>query len=487
MSNSVKAVILAAGKGTRMQSSLPKVLHKISGQSLVERVINSVFELNNISQIFVVTGHQSEKVSEFLYGKYHRESIKTVLQEPQLGTGHAVFQAYEDLKDFKGTVIVLCGDTPLLNTSTLQTFIDSHKSSQAALTVMSAVFDNPTNYGRIVRGEDNNIKKIVEEKDANDDEKRIKEINAGVYCLEWDKISPAFFELTTNNEQGEYYLTDIIDWSVKKGFKTCGYVLENNYEIFGINSREHLAEASKILNDLTIKNLMNKGVTFIAPETTVVSPETKIGQDSVVYPNCILEGANLIGENCIIGPNTFVEGNLKTGNNVKIIQSKVSNAYIGENSSVGPFAHLRDRVEINSNVRIGNFVEIKKSFINADTNVSHLSYIGDSTLGSRVNIGAGTITANYDPLSKTKSQTTLEDDVKIGSNSVLIAPIKINKGANVAAGSVITKEVPENALAIAREKQKNMENWVNKRINSLEKAKEASNDKDLTSSCRNIP
>ena len=468
MNDSVKAIILAAGKGTRMKSSLPKVLHKISGKALVERVIDSVLEINNLDEIFVITGHQSELVKDFLNNRYQNETIKTVLQEPQLGTGHAVFQAYEYLSDFKGTVIILCGDTPLLNPQTLQNFIEFHKKSEATLTVMSALFDDPTNYGRIVRDNCGNIKEIVEEKDANSQEKEIKEINAGVYCIEWEKISPAFFELTTNNEQGEYYLTDIIDWSVKKGLKTCGFILENNKEIFGINSRQHLAEAANFLNTMTIKSLMNNGVTFISPENTFVSPETKIGQDSIVYPGCVIEGANIFGENCIIGPNTFIEGNVKTGNNIKIIQSKVSNAYIGENSTIGPFAHLRDRVEINSNVRIGNFVEVKKSTVDSSTNVSHLSYIGDSSIGKNVNIGAGTITANYDPLSKKKSETIIEDNVKIGSNSVLVAPIIIKNSANIAAGSVITKEVPEHSLAIARGKQKIIENWVEKKLTQIQ-------------------
>ena len=468
MNDSIKAIILAAGKGTRMKSSLPKVLHKISGKALVERVVDSVLEIDNLDEIFVITGHQSESVTEFLNENYHNEIIKTVLQEPQLGTGHAVFQAYDYLKNFKGTAIVLCGDTPLLTTQTLQGFIEFHKKSEAALTVMSALFDDPTNYGRIVRDDNENIKKIVEQKDANSEEKQIKEINAGVYCIEWEKISPAFFELTTNNEQGEYYLTDIIDWSVKKGLKTCGFILENNKEIFGINSRQHLTEASNFLNTMTIEKLMDNGVTFISPENTFVSPETKIGQDSIIYPGCVIEGANIFGENCIIGPNAFIEGDVKTGNNVKILQSKVSNAYIGDNSTVGPFAHLRDRVEINSDVRIGNFVEVKKSTIDSSTNVSHLSYVGDSSVGRNVNIGAGTITANYDPLSKKKSRTIIEDNVKIGSNSVLVAPVTIKNNANIAAGSVITKEVPEFSLAIAREKQKNIDNWVKKRVSDCE-------------------
>lgn len=473
MSDSVKAVILAAGRGTRMNSDLPKVLHKIAGKALLERVADSALKTENLAETIVITGHQSKSVEEFLNEKYPDKNIKIVLQEPQLGTGHAVFQAYEYLKDFKGTVLILCGDTPLITLQTLQDFIKTHKESGAALTVMSALFDNPTNYGRIIRNNAGNIEKITEEKDATLAEKEIKEINAGIYCMDCEKILPLFSEITANNEQGEYYLTDIIALSVKKGFKVCGYILENNNEIFGINSRQNLAEASKILNESTLQKLMTEGVTFISPENTFVSPETKIGKDSTVYPGCVFEGENNFGENCILGPNTFIGGNVKTENNVKIIQSKLSDAVIGENSTVGPFAHLRDGVEISSDVRTGNFVEIKKSVVGSFTNVSHLSYIGDSVLGKNVNIGAGTIIANYDPLSKKKSKTVIEDNAKTGSNSVLIAPVTVKNGAIVAAGSVITKEVPENALAIAREKQKNIENWAASRLSQIKRKEKA--------------
>lgn len=469
MNNSVKAVILAAGKGTRMKSDLPKVLHKVAGKALLERVVNSVLKVSGISETVVITGHQSETVTEFLNGKYTYGNIKTVLQEPQLGTGHAVYQAYDNLKDFKGTVMILCGDTPLITAETLQKFAQSHKEEGAALSVMTSIVDNPTGYGRIVRNSNGNIERITEQKDANEAEKAIKEINTGVYCFDCEKILPLFSEITTDNEQGEYYLTDIVALSAQKGFKTSGYVLENNDEIFGINSRQNLAEAERLLNSATVTRLMSEGITFISPENTFISPETKIGQDSIVYPGCVFEGENSFGENCVIGPNTFICGNVKTGNEVKIIQSKVSDTIIGDKTAVGPFAHLRDGVEINSGVRIGNFVEVKKSEIGSDTNVSHLSYIGDATLGNNVNIGAGTITANYDPLSKKKSKTVMENNVKIGSNSVLIAPITVKESANVAAGSVITKEVPANSLALAREKQKNIENWVSNRLLKINK------------------
>ncbi|OGI00509.1 MAG: hypothetical protein A2Y25_03515 [Candidatus Melainabacteria bacterium GWF2_37_15] len=429
MKDSVKAVILAAGKGTRMKSSLPKVLHKILGKTIIERVVRAVLKLKNTTEIIVITGYKSEEVQNSL----KNYPVTAILQEPQLGTGHAVAQAKDNLAGFDGTVLITCGDTPLLTSETLAEFVKFHKGSGSCLTVMSAIFDDPTNYGRIIRNLQGNIEKIVEEKDANSTEKAVKEINAGVYCLDWKHVASAFNELTNNNQQGEYYLTDVVDWVVRKELKASIYTLKNNYEIFGINSQKHLAEAIKILNTLTIEKLMDEGVTFISPENTLISPETVIGKDSIVYPGCVIEGENIIGENCIIGP----------------------------------FAHLRDGVDIASNVRIGNFVEVKKSTIKENTNVAHLSYVGDSVLGKNVNIGAGTITANYNAITKEKSITTIKDDAKIGSNCVLVAPITIEKGANVAAGSVITKDVPEYSLAIARGKQQIVEKWVEKKLKAI--------------------
>ncbi len=470
MSNETKAVILAAGKGTRMKSSIPKVLHEIFDKTLIERVIDSVNGIDSLTETFVIVGHQSKKVTEKLQQKYDEKiAIKTVLQDPQLGTGDAVFKVHDFLKEYKGTLLIACGDTPLLTTDTLQDFVLAHKNSNSALTVMSAIVDEPINYGRIVRDGQKNLKKIVEQKDANDEEKTIKEINAGVYCIEWEKIAPAFFDLTTNNEQGEYYLTDIVDWAVKKSLKTQAYVLDDIDEVFGINSREHLALATKKMNQQKIKQLQDNGVTVVDPDNTWISPETKIDEDSIIYPGCYISGINSFGKFNELGPNTFIQGDVKTEESVQISYSKVSKANFSSNVTVGPFAHIRDGVEIDSNARIGNFVEVKKSNIKQNTNVAHLSYIGDSELGENVNIGAGTITANYDPLSKQKSKTILKDGVKVGSNSVLVAPVTINENANIGAGSVITKDIPSNALAITRGVQKIIENWVTKRLKQIQK------------------
>ena len=450
-----------------MKSSIPKVLHKLFGKTLLQRVISTVLSAPAINEIFVVVGHQADKIKDSINSSYH--DIHTVLQEPQLGTGDAVFKVYDKLESFSGTVIVLCGDTPLITGETLGRLIEFHKNSRADLTLLSAIFENPCGYGRILRDESENVTGIVEEKDANPQQKGIKEINAGVYCLEWNKISPAFLNLKSDNSQGEYYLTDIVEWAVNNGLKVNADIIGNNLELLGINSRADLAAAMKILNARHIENLMLSGVTIIDPDSSWISPETHIGKDSTVYPNCYFEGENTFGENCVLGPDLFIGGNVNTANDVKIFSSRISNAEILENSAIGPFAHIRDNVKIANNIRIGNFVEIKNSSINEFTNVSHLSYIGDSKLGKNVNIGAGTITANYNPLTREKNKTEIKDGVKIGSNSVLVAPVTISKNANVAAGSVITKDVPEDSLAIARGQQRVIENWVSNKLNKVEK------------------
>lgn len=415
----MKTIILAAGKGTRMKSETPKVLHKIMGKTLLGYVLDNVKNITD--DTFVVIGHNSEAVSAFV-----GNSAKTVLQSPQLGTGHAVSMVCPFLENYSGLVLILCGDTPLITEATLSKFIDFHKNSKSDVTVMSANFDNPANYGRIIRDSDGSVKCIVEEKDATEEEKSVKEVNAGIYCLCWEKVKESFKNLSSNNAQGEYYLTDIIEWSKTRNLKVNAFVLDNNDEIFGINSRENLAQAAKIMNERKIKELMENGVTVTDPSCTWISEDTEIGADTIIYPSTYLEGKNKIGKNC----------------------------------HIGPFAHFRGEVEVADNVKIGNFVEVKKSKIGSNTNAGHLSYIGDSELGSDINIGAGTITANYDPISKTKSKTILKDKVKIGSNSVLVAPVTLEEGVNIGAGSVITKDVKSWALALTRAPLRVIENWV---------------------------
>ena len=425
----IKSIILAAGKGTRMKSDTPKVLHTIFDKTLLGYVIEAVNKTSLVDENFIIVGHQAERVEDYIKQNY--DNAKTVVQSPQLGTGHAVSMVLPYLNGYKGEVIILCGDTPLVTEDTLKDFINAHYESGADLTVMSAIFDNPTNYGRIVRNSDESLNSIVEEKDATLEQKSIKEVNAGIYCFNWEKISPAFNELTSNNAQGEYYLTDIIKWANQKGLKVGANVLKNNEEIYGINSKAHLAEASRMLNKKIVDKHLENGVTIVDPLTTWISLDTEIGADTVIYPNTYITGHNRIGNNC----------------------------------KIGPFAHLRGNVVLEDNVKIGNFVEVKNTLVKSNTNACHLTYLGDSEIGANVNIGAGTITANYNPLTKVKSKTVIEDSVKIGSNSVLVAPVKISEGANVAALSVITKDIPAWALAITRAPLKILELWVSKFLN----------------------
>lgn len=423
----IKAVILAAGKGTRMKSeTTPKVLHEIMGKTLLGYVLDNV--KNFVSEEFVIVGHHAQEVEDFVKNNY--DSAKTVLQSPQLGTGHAVSMVCPSLENYDGLVLILCGDTPLVREETLKKFVEFHKSNNSDLTVMSTIFDNPTNYGRIIRETDNSLKCIVEEKDATPEQKAVKEVNAGIYCLNWAKIKSAFGQLKSNNAQGEYYLTDIISWGKEQKLNVNAYILEDSDEIYGINSRLNLAEATKMMNRRNLEKYMINGVTIVDPDSTWISEDTEIGQDTIIYPATYIEGKNKIGKNC----------------------------------KIGPCAHLRGGVEIVDNVKVGNFVEVKKAKISSNTNVGHLSYIGDAELGEHVNIGAGTITANYDPLSKTKSKTILKDNVKIGSNSVLVAPVIVEEGANIGAGGIITKNIPSWALAITRSPLKILENWVKSKL-----------------------
>ena len=424
----LKSVILAAGKGTRMKSETPKVLHTIFDKTLVGYVIDAVNGTGLADENFVIVGHQAERVEKYIKDNY--KNARTVLQSPQLGTGHAVSMVLPYLNDFDGEVVILCGDTPLITAETLKEFVEFHKNNKSDLTVMSAIFENPTNYGRIIRSANGHVEGIVEEKDATPEQKTIKEINAGIYCIDWQKVKPAFSELKTNNAQGEYYLTDIIKWGNEQELSVNAYTLKNNEEIYGINSKANLAEATKFLNRRVINKHLTNGVTIVDPDSTWISPETEIEHDTVIYPSTYIEGINKIGKNC----------------------------------KIGPFAHLRGGVTIEDDVKIGNFVEVKKAHIKSHTNACHLTYIGDAEIGSGVNIGAGTITANYNPLTKEKSKTIIEDNVKIGSNSVLVAPVKIEEGANVGALSVITKDISAWALAITRAPLRVLESWVKNKI-----------------------
>ncbi len=436
LNKKIKSIILAAGKGTRMKSSLPKVLHTIFNKPILFYILDAVNEAGYSDENFVIVGHEAEKVEEFVSKNY--SNVKCVLQYPQLGTGDAVSKVVPYLKNFDGYVLVVCGDTPLITGETLKKFAEAHDKNNADLTVMSALFENPSNYGRIIRDSNNKLTAIIEEKDASDEQKKIKEVNAGLYCITWKTVSAAFDNLSSNNAQGEYYLTDIVKWAVSKGLNVQSYILENNDEIFGINSKIQLAQAVEIMNRKSLERFMLSGVQITDINSTFISPETTIGADTIIFPNVYITGKNVIGKNC----------------------------------KIGPFSHIRDGAQIGDNVRIGNFVEIKKSVVKSNTNVSHLSYIGDSELGSHVNIGAGTITANYNPISKVKSKTIIKDGANTGSNSVLVAPVTVNEMASIGAGSVITKDVESYSLAVTRSPMKIISNWVKRKIEQFSGGKE---------------
>jgi bifunctional UDP-N-acetylglucosamine pyrophosphorylase/glucosamine-1-phosphate N-acetyltransferase len=458
------AVILAAGKGTRLKSDLPKVLHPLFGKPLLMRVLDTLGSLKP-KEACIIIGHGREQVSEALDAYETSYLIRTVVQEPQLGTGHALLQVRKkltDWADYQGDVLILSGDVPLLEADSLKALMDRHHREKNDLTLLVATLDNPFGYGRVLidNHSGGKVARIVEEKDASPEEKQVKAVNTGIYCLNWPKISPLLDQLSNNNAQGEFYLTDVIALAVSAGYAVGIAPLDNADEVLGINSRADLAHCHEVQNRRTLNRLMADGVTIIHPASTLIAPEVSIGADTTILPGCYLQGNLTIGRRCTIGPHTTMSGTVVVDDDVKITYSVVRDSRIGRFSTIGPFAQLRDDVELSHHVHIGNFVEVKKTRIDHHSNAAHLTYLGDATLGSEVNIGAGTITANYDPIRDIKEQTIIEDGVKIGSNSVLVAPVTIGDHASVAAGSVITKTVPPWDLAIARTRQTEIPGWV---------------------------
>lgn len=459
-SQNVRAVVLAAGLGKRMKSELPKVLHPVLGKTILGRVLTALDGLN-LEHIHIVVGHKADEVQSYLEGNPPNTSWSTHLQMPQLGTGHALSMVAPALATFNGTLLVTCGDTPLLTSETLARLLQSHEAGKAMVSLLTTVVPDAKNYGRIVRDERRQIQRIVEDKDASDKEKQINEINPAIYCFAWPDIKPALTGLKNDNKQGEYYITDIISWAVIEKHRLSSAVAEDWKEVAGINSRIELQEAGRILRDRVITKLsLQSGVTIVDPESTWISPEVTIGADSTVLPGCFLEGDIAVGRNCIVGPHTTMNGVVRVGDGASVIQSLITDSEIGNNCKVGPFAHIRFNSFVGDDSRIGNFVELKKTTVGTKTNVSHLSYVGDAEIGHNANIGAGTITANYDHITKSKNRTVVEDGASTGSNSVLVAPVKIGKEAVVAAGTVVTKDVPSETLAVGRARQENKADWV---------------------------
>ncbi|MGF7184167.1 bifunctional UDP-N-acetylglucosamine pyrophosphorylase/glucosamine-1-phosphate N-acetyltransferase [Desulfitispora alkaliphila] len=449
----VSAVILAAGKGTRMNSKLAKVLHKLNGKTMVQYVIDACSGAG-VEQVVLVVGHQRDAVKSEL-----GESVDYAVQEQQLGTGHAVMEAAPQLKSSNGTVLVLCGDTPLLTEASLSKLIKSHQESGSKATVLTCDFENPTGYGRVIRNAQGQVSKIVEEKDASDQEKKVTEINSGTYCFNQEMLNYALNKITPANAQGEYYLPDVIEVLVSKGDFVSAVKLENVEEIMGINNRVQLAEASAVLRQRKLNKLMEAGVTIVDPNSTYIEELVEVGPDTIIEPNVVIKGKTNIGSECNLGPNTRIEDSA-IGEQTNIDTSVVLRAKIGDRALIGPFAYVRPETVLEDEVKIGDFVEVKKSHIGKGSKVPHHSYIGDAIIGKSVNIGAGTITCNYDGYEKYK--TEVEDGAFIGSNTNLVAPVKVGKKATVGAGSTITKDVPDNSLSVARSKQKNIENWSKK-------------------------
>jgi len=452
----VFAVILAAGQGTRMKSKLYKVLHPVCGKPMVEHVVDHIQSLD-VERIVTIVGHGAEKVKEQLGDK-----SEYVLQAEQLGTAHAVMQAESILASLEGTTLVVCGDTPLIRPETMKALLDHHVAQKAKATILTAVAENPTGYGRIIRNAEGQVAQIVEQKDASSDQQLVKEINTGTYCFDNKALFDALKLVNNENAQGEYYLPDVIEILQKQGEIVSAFACESFDETLGVNDRVALSQAEQIMRARINEKHMRNGVTIINPETTHIGAEVNIGPDTIIKPGVIIEGKTMIGEDCIIGPNSQIT-NSQIGDRTSILNSVVTNSIVGEDTAVGPFAHLRPDSQLGNHVKIGNFVEVKKSTLGNETKVSHLSYIGDAEVGNNVNVGCGSITVNYD--GKNKYKTVIEDNVFVGCNSNLVAPVTLGEGSFIAAGSTITKEVPESALAIARARQENKLEYV-KKLNS---------------------
>ena len=449
----LSTIILAAGKGTRMKSDLVKVLHPLLGVPMLSYPIDLSLNGINSGKTIVVVGYQGEKIR----AHFIDDRLTFVDQGDPIGTGHAVLCTEDHLKGFKGRVLILCGDVPLLKRDTVRRFIDAHKSSGSTITVMTAILEDPAGYGRIVRMDGGLIRRIVEEKDASPPEMAIREVNAGIYCVDSPFLFEALRRVSTDNAQGEYYLTDIVAIANQQGKRAYGFAVEDPTEVMGINTRVDLAKADEILRNELLTQMMLDGVTIVDPKTTYIDKTVRVGRDTTIYPNCYLQGETIIGERCIVEPNSQITDSKISGDVVIKTSSVIAESTIEDGASIGPFARLRPGTVVKRTARIGNFVEVKKSVIGEGSKANHLTYLGDTTVGKGVNVGAGTITCNYD--GKKKHPTVIEDDVFVGSNVELVAPVTVKKGSTIGAGSTITKDVPEDALAISRSKQKTIRGW----------------------------
>lgn len=444
----VAVAILAAGKGTRMRSDLPKVLHLLGGRSLVERVLISCADLQPERQLAIV-GYQANRVKEAMLDYPDLEFVE---QTQQLGTGHAVQQLLPYLADFQGDLLVLNGDVPLLRPETLKALLQTHQQHQNAATILTAQTSNPQGLGRVFCDSNNLLKEIIEDRDCTDTQRQNQRVNAGIYCFNWQKLQAVLPQLQSNNSQQEYYITDAVNLLSP----VMVYDVADDREILGINDRRQLATAYRVLQSRIKDDWMAAGVSIIDPDSVTIDDTVKIGVDAIIEPQTHLRGNTTIGSGSRIGPGSLIE-NSQIGNNVTLMYSVVVDSSIGHNANIGPFAHIRQQAQVGAACRVGNFVELKKSNLGDNTNVAHLSYLGDATIGTQVNIGAGTITVNYD--GKHKHQTTIGNFARIGSNNTLVAPLNIGAHVTTAAGSTIVNDVPDDCLAIARSHQTIKPGW----------------------------
>ena len=448
------SVILAAGMGTRMKSKMPKVLHKVCGKPLSKWVIDAS-KAAGADKVCAVVGHKAETVKEVL-----GDVCEFALQAEQKGTGHAVMQAIDVIKNSKGEVVILNGDTPLITAETINKAIEYHKNNDNQATVITAILDDATGYGRIVRDNDGSVLKIVEQKDASEEEKKINEVNSGMYVFDAQSLVYALDKITPNNAQGEYYLTDTLEILLSAGKKIGGYAISDNDEIRGINDRVQLNEAEKIMQKRINEYHMRNGVTMRNPESVYIEDGVEIGNDTEICQNVTIKSGTKIGSDCVIGSGSMLDRAV-IHDSVDVLSSVILESEVDEGTHVGPFAYIRPNCHVGKEVKVGDFVELKNSNIDDGTKISHLTYIGDSDVGKRVNFGCGTVTCNYD--GKKKYRTTIGDDCFVGCNTNFVSPINVGDGVYIAAGSTITEDIPENRLSIARARQVNKEGWKDKR------------------------
>lgn len=448
------SVILAAGMGTRMKSKMPKVLHKVCGKPLSKWVIDAS-KAAGADKVCAVVGHKAETVKEVL-----GDVCEFALQAEQKGTGHAVMQAIDVIKNSKGEVVILNGDTPLITAETINKAIEYHKNNGNQATVITAILDDATGYGRIVRDNDGSVLKIVEQKDASEEEKKINEVNSGMYVFDAQSLVYSLDKITPNNAQGEYYLTDTLEILLSAGKKIGGYAISDNDEIRGINDRVQLNEAEKIMQKRINEYHMRNGVTMRNPESVYIEDGVEIGNDTEICQNVTIKSGTKIGSDCVIGSGSMLDRAV-IHDGVDVLSSVILESEVDEGTHVGPFAYIRPNCHVGKEVKVGDFVELKNSNIDDGTKISHLTYIGDSDVGKRVNFGCGTVTCNYD--GKKKYRTTIGDDCFVGCNTNFVSPINVGDGVYIAAGSTITEDIPENSLSIARARQVNKEGWKDKR------------------------